>query len=337
MKVWLLTILCLYLNVMPQNILKSEIPLLVIQTSTPNQENALNIEDIDYLFNHQINAYYSQMTKGHLNFTHSSHWIKQVSLNDAIEYNQSIDAGLRSILNISNFHWKAYDKNQNGYIENNELVVVNILPLKEKYNDPLAGYYPLESFEVEEGLFLEQFIQFGHKEAFKKRVSLLTESTVAHELGHYLGLVDLYDTDLSSRGLGPVSLMSEIHDDKPSQLDPWSKLKLGFQKPIVLFDSGEYPIEENKIYRVNTNNPKVYFLIEYRSLTGYDESLKALGLQEGIYIYKINERVINKNKGLNKVNTNDGDLGVQWMNKEKVMFSGIILEKLTDNILLYRK
>lgn len=337
MKVLLLAFLSIYLSFIPGEVEELEIPIVVIQTSTMNQVNDLSAEDINQLFNEGLNDYFGEMTQGHLKFIPVRNFIKSEKLTNSIKYHEAVDKGLESILSVSNISWKTFDKDKNGYLENDELIVVNILPLVGKYNDPLAAYYPLENFEVEKGIYLNQMIQFGHKETFSTRTSTLTESTVSHEVGHYLGLVDLYDTDLSSKGLGPMSLMSEIHSDKPIQLDPWSKLQLGFQKPIVLLDSGSYLIEEDKIYRINTKESDVYFLIEYRSLTGYDASLKALGLKEGIYIYKINERVIKKNKATNTVNNTDNNLGIQWMNRKDIEYADIVIKKQSNQILLYRK
>ena len=60
---------------------------------------------------------------------------------------------------------------------------------------------------------------------------------VAHELGHFFGLPDLYDTDGSSNGDGNWGLMAagswgfDGSQQYPTHMSSWSKSKLGWLTP----------------------------------------------------------------------------------------------------------
>ena len=68
-----------------------------------------------------------------------------------------------------------------------------------------------------------------------------TIGIMAHELGHDLGLIDLYDTDGSSQGIGNWSIMAGgswngvvYPGDSPAHFDPWSKFFEGWISPTVV-------------------------------------------------------------------------------------------------------
>lgn len=118
----------------------------------------------------------------------------------------------------------------------------------------------------------------------------ITIGVFAHELGHVLGLPDLYDTDNSSKGLGRWCLMAGgawngFLGDSPSHLSAWCKVKLGFTTPITPTTellAAPFPQVETDsvIYRLwdNGSASAEYFLIENRQQTGFDASLPASGL-----------------------------------------------------------
>ncbi|MBN1504124.1 MAG: M6 family metalloprotease domain-containing protein [Candidatus Eisenbacteria bacterium] len=117
-----------------------------------------------------------------------------------------------------------------------------------------------------------------------------------HEFGHCLGLIDLYDRDLSSMGLGGWSLMATGSWNqlglKPGHLDAWSRVKAGFVTPTVLSGNAADvlfpPIEEEPVacrLRENGTAGTEYFLVERREKIGFDESLPGGGL----LIYHVDE------------------------------------------------
>ncbi len=119
-----------------------------------------------------------------------------------------------------------------------------------------------------------------------------------HELGHLMGLPDLYDTDGGSFGLGAWSLMSgglNLGEDRlPADFDAWCKVQLGFVDMTRIFVNHNHltippVLESGRVYRLWADGASgdEYFLLENRQLTGIDQYLPAGGL----LIYHIDERV----------------------------------------------
>ena len=125
--------------------------------------------------------------------------------------------------------------------------------------------------------------------------------TFAHELGHLLGLPDLYDVTLSSFGLGMASLMSYGSwgggdGSRPIGLDAWSRMKLGFIDPVVVdANHASYSLPclvdvPEALILWNDGKPgQQYFLVENRRAKSYDSYLSLFG--EGLYIYHVDERM----------------------------------------------
>ncbi len=118
-----------------------------------------------------------------------------------------------------------------------------------------------------------------------------------HELGHVLGLPDLYDIDGSSSGAGAWCLMSfgswNNGGNNPAHLSAWCKKELGWVIPQRLEKNRKGitipPVETDStgVYRLWTNGSagKEYFLIENRGKIGSDRYLPG----EGLLIWHIDE------------------------------------------------
>jgi M6 family metalloprotease-like protein len=111
---------------------------------------------------------------------------------------------------------------------------------------------------------------------------------VCHELGHFFGLPDLYDTNGSGQGIGNWCLMAsgswgfDGSQRYPSHMSAWCKAKLGWVKPERILP-GTYTalqVELNPIvYRIDTGYPVgEYLLIENRQKIGFDAQLPQGGL-----------------------------------------------------------
>jgi immune inhibitor A len=119
-----------------------------------------------------------------------------------------------------------------------------------------------------------------------------------HEFGHRLGLIDLYDRDYRSKGLGGWSLMAygswNQFGLRPAHLDAWSKIRAGFVTPVVPSEnvSGLLfpPVEEEpfvyKLWDAGLSGLE-YFLAERRERTGFDGALPA----DGLLIYHVDDGV----------------------------------------------
>jgi len=144
---------------------------------------------------------------------------------------------------------------------------------------------------------------------------MTTVGVFAHELGHVLGLPDLYDTDASSEGIGQWSLMAagawnfvSLPGDSPAHLDAWSKYFLGWITPqhvtATLVNHAIASVETTADVYLFLNGSATtgeYFLIANRQRIGFDQALPAGGL----LVWHIDTDVINANLGANTVNAEE--------------------------------
>jgi M6 family metalloprotease-like protein len=169
-----------------------------------------------------------------------------------------------------------------------------------------------------------------------------------HELGHTLGLPDLYDTTYASSGVGVYSLMGSgshgdasypYNDDCPVHLDAWSKTALGYMSPITVSSSEYRKVNVNSIEKslaeynifkiISSADPNQYFLVENRGLAGYDAGFEGEGIYPndndgGIIIYHVDESVeqTNTNEYHRFIDVEESD-GKESLNKIVVGYSGM--------------
>ena len=167
--------------------------------------------------------------------------------------------------------------------------------------------------------------------------ALMTIGTVCHELGHDLGLMDLYNTTENkvSKEVGLLSVMAygidgldpRIPGARPGSLpvhfDPHSKIFLGFYKPDTITKSGVYrlnptePTDRYNILRINTNDPKVYYLVENRQFSGYDlgmfphlYNISHRMTSGGIVVWRIDDHVLDRLWSNNQINCYEDYYGI---------------------------
>lgn len=117
---------------------------------------------------------------------------------------------------------------------------------------------------------------------------MATVGIFCHELGHDLGLIDLYDTDGSSEGIGGHGVMGagswgytsgEFSGATPTLMCAWSRIRLGFLSPTPVVSSDVCTAYQSSatasanVFKVFTSDTNQYFLIENRQLTGFDAGL----------------------------------------------------------------
>ena len=125
---------------------------------------------------------------------------------------------------------------------------------------------------------------------------------IAHELGHFLGLPDLYDGK-GGEGAGSFDLMGNSWGFDGSQYYPpilsaWSKIRLGWASPIILDVEGQYSLapwaSSPAVYRIDKGFPEgEYLLIENRQQLGFDSQIP----QGGLAIWHIDEWAPYNNEG----------------------------------------
>jgi len=116
---------------------------------------------------------------------------------------------------------------------------------------------------------------------------MATIGILCHELGHDIGLPDLYDIDGGSEGIGGYGVMGsgswgaasgDYSGASPTHMCGWSKEFLGFTVPVIIPVNGTYVLNETSssgyhCLKMTTSDPNQYFLIENRQLSGFDAGL----------------------------------------------------------------
>ena len=157
---------------------------------------------------------------------------------------------------------------------------------------------------------------------------------VYHELGHALGLPDLYavkytEGPWSDYKVGAQSLMDEggwqYADDGdglrniPTALDAWSRYVLGWTKPVVVVHSGNYLVSSQLSSTgytqliIPTSNPDEYYLVENRQPEGHDISLaEDYSGENGLLIWHVDNKMFEKYYSANQMNDANHRPGVMY-------------------------
>jgi M6 family metalloprotease-like protein len=127
---------------------------------------------------------------------------------------------------------------------------------------------------------------------------------ISHELGHFFGLPDLYDTDYSGKGLGSWCMMANSWGFTGDQLRPphfsaWCKATLNWTTPFESLDPATFILGQAETFahsaKITHGFPAgEYLLIENRQPVGMDVNIPAGGLA----IFHVDENVgSNSNEG----------------------------------------
>ncbi|MDD4507746.1 MAG: M6 family metalloprotease domain-containing protein [Eubacteriaceae bacterium] len=222
--------------------------------------------------------------------------------------------------------YQQYDTNNDGTLTNDELALTFVVAgYESSYGGDNAHSIWAHSWDFEDqfepfsadGITMHQYICFGEQWKDNADSSYYPQAglgSLTHELGHYLGLSDLYDVNYSKEGewincnVKYLSLMcggswGNYKDAggnlvfKPAALDPYCRSLLGYIDPEVLDQSGTYTVSSRDdsggytAYRINTSDPDQYYLVENRQYAGRD-----LGLQ-GCYQSRVKPYVVNNPTG----------------------------------------
>jgi M6 family metalloprotease-like protein len=300
-----------------------------------------------------VNTYYKEVSGGRIQFApaqESNGTANDGMVKVTLNYNHPNTGSNTNVNNIkitrdaliaadSYVNFAQFDTNGNGYISTDELHIVvitagyersyssNYSPavwahrwnLSDNVNTAYATTLDgkgLGNKDYKGGYTQQGEIHDNHR---------ATIGIVCHELGHDLGLPDLYDYGYDSAGLGDHSLMAfgswsmvpgASAGSSPAHLDAWSKIKLGFASATDAFgttqlvQSNNMIVSLNKtvehivysfiygkynIIKISTSNPNEYLLIENRQFNGYDKGLSSYVTKGGIEILHIDESVTTNN------------------------------------------
>ncbi|MCX8128806.1 MAG: M6 family metalloprotease domain-containing protein [Clostridia bacterium] len=245
-------------------------------------------------------------------------------------------------------NYSSFDTNNDGIITDSELLIVTVVAGNEaatggpspsiwahKWGFSLSTKLDGKSFGSWKGYTQQSELQYSN---------MATIGVLCHELGHDLGLPDLYDYDSSSQGVGIHSLMAGGSwgrvagtsdyppGSSPTHMDAWCKAYLGFVTPQIVESPGNYTVNsfdtgKYSVLKIPTSNPKEYFLIENRQLKGYDKALSPLyvgpsvpsgglaiwHIDESISFYRCNDNELHKMVDLEEAN--EGKLGYSQLDK----------------------
>ncbi|MBR2731009.1 MAG: M6 family metalloprotease domain-containing protein, partial [Clostridia bacterium] len=251
----------------------------------------------------------------------------------------------------------AYDGNSDGAITTNELAVAFVIAgyeaaLGDSFSQGGPNYYLWShAWSIDEaigehgwtmtlprldGVELSSYIAIAERldAARQEPIGLL-----AHELGHYLGLPDLYPT----AGGGPwsayqvhfLSLMASgawCEDGngsyQPCALDAWSRCALGWHMPIVAERDGVYAATAENgtggyaAMKIPTQRAEEYYLVENRQPVGWDCGLRGVysGAMKdcGLIFWHVDEGIVRAHLARNSVNNPDHRPGVMPLYPESV-------------------
>lgn len=214
-----------------------------------------------------------------------------------------------------------YDKDGNGYVDYDELALTFVLAGYEyAYNTgsrPSSqnafgthAHYTSGGGYLHDGVVVCGSGHMGYTKCgeYMSSTQPITMGTIAHEICHYLGAADLYDSDGKwTYAVGSMTLMgSGNHNGSPSgtcpaYLDPYQYCMLGFGKYDIAND-GTYTLysrESTKgnynILRVSTPNPSEFYLIENRYASSGNSQFD-ITTSNGIVIWHIDEASFNRGK-----------------------------------------
>ena len=202
-----------------------------------------------------------------------------------------------------------------------------------------ACYYYCDDVEVPtpDGVEVSSYISIAEYLTNTKQEPI---SVLAHELGHYLGLPDLYDTRTNSMtgswASYDVSYLSVMCSGSwgydpvggansyvPHSFDAWSKTALGWVEPATAENNAEYTLadvsESGGILLIETGREKEYYLVENRRFTGWDAGMayEYSGSDGGLVIWHIDGDVYDRYVGSNGVNNGNHRPAIMPLYPEK--------------------
>jgi M6 family metalloprotease-like protein len=284
-----------------------------------------------------INTYYGQVSKNRFWFNPAEE--TQGATNDGIvnvtltinhpnttAFDDTVRSAVKAALIAADpyVNYKAFDKDNNGTLSMAELHIVLVFagyeasystvqaPLVWAHHWSLFSTVPAPQLD---GVYVGSSNGGGYLAVGEIHNNhSATIGVICHELGHNLGLPDLYDTDGSSDGVGTHCLMGagnwaktgsdSYQGQTPVLMSAYCRLLIGFSDARTAVGTGTASTltqvsdssNVTDMVRINTPNAQQYFLVENRQLTGFDAGLSYyLGAPSGggLAVWHIDTSVAN--------------------------------------------
>lgn len=297
-------------------------PLLVVRVAFANQDFLYSDADVAHLFfnaENSVQAYYREDSYGRFNIVPAEEssgiandGVVQITLagnhpdfgNGYSGNSQSLAKDVMTAL-AGQLDLSGYDRNQDGWLDPNELALVIMVAGYEQAYAGAATTHPriwAHKATVYQaslaGEYIAEYAMFGEQH----QDHLATIGILCHELGHLLfDLPDLYDTSGAGMGIGRWGLMglggwnreAGFAGERPAHMLAWSKQSAGFLQPQALVAG----INDVKLQAVSDAADAVEvsldeyrhgerLMLEHRRQSGFDAGLPG----SGVLVTRINDR-----------------------------------------------
>ncbi len=297
-----------------------EVKLLILLVEFPQQEHKLSSEEIkEQIFadsqesGFTVYRYFQQASAGKLKISGDCYgWIKLSHPEsyyannsfgqDPLSFPRNIAGLVKETLEIAEqkgVDFSLYDNSGDGAVDGLVIIFAGAGGQsggRKNFLWPWIGYLSMEGAEpfFADGVKIDRYalvneLNLKGKPAFARVLS--------HELGHLLGLPDLYDKSRASFGIGKFGLMGygTYGGEKPYFPCAWSRVELGWDEVIEISRSQKLkllPVEiSHQAYKIPTFRAGEYFLLENRQPLAGEENL----FGSGLVIYHIDERILEDN------------------------------------------
>lgn len=276
--------------------------------------------------------------------------------NQSNEYSEARIQALKEASKYVNF--KSFDTNNNGVINDNELAIMyicagteyssvsNVNGINARLHFSVHAHYTHGNGTNINGVTVGSggFVRIGE---YVTASEIATIGVCAHELGHFLGAPDLYDTEGSANFCGNMSLMASgswlrynnVKGMGPAYIDAPLMIYLGFTDYTEIKEDGIYTLSNRNsknpynIFKISTPDPNEYYIIENRYVSD-DDIYDHIGEKnKGIVIWHVDEKIATSGYSVNS-STKSGDFthdpGIVPMGKSGLTPSNCGFQKADD-------
>nr|WKN35666.1 M6 family metalloprotease domain-containing protein [Tunicatimonas sp. TK19036] len=273
---------------------------LVCLIEFPDYKHQFSKAELEQYFNSEggaypsVKEYYREVSNGELNINFTlSNW--SVAENSIGYYGRQYGSGrarslTREAINnaaAQGINFSQFDANGDKYIDGVIMLHAG-LGAEEGANEYYIWSHKWSGLNMTiGGINFDSYVTVPETRNRHGRNGMVGIGVTCHEIGHLLGLPDLYDTRSGGYGIGSWGLMGvggwAGNENFPTHMSAWSKEQMDWVNiRDITATSGEHKllpvIEENVVYRINLSNPDEYFLLENRQPIGLDQSIPDGGL-----------------------------------------------------------